>query len=297
MKYFGTLNKYNIKRINGYKLGRTAVLGRVNIDKDLLAEKDSWYLLNDQNLYFFKKRHDARLFGECISQKIFEEVGFETAKYEIVYLNDILGLITPNFQDVHQKKYYDLITITNLFSTFPRGYGNITYKEVLENIYYLNLPNSSIVIQELINRYVGEWITHQIDGNPRNIIFSVDKKTQELEVGPSFDRENCLGIDNSGFFNSDSLKVWIPAIPYEDKDFKKNPYTIEGADANITALFIDYPEETLKAFEKIFSIDYNSLFRHFKSGILSFSLDDDTINYLNCLIDGKYEEKEKILSL
>ena len=296
MKCLGALNKYNIKEISGFQIGRPAIHERVDIDEELLVEKDSWYLLG-QELYFFKSRCDARLFGECISQKFFERVGFESAKYEIVYLNNTLGLITPNFQDVHNKRYYDLITITSLFPSFPKGYGNITYKSVLEYISYLKLPNTSDIIQELINRYVGEWATHQIDGNPRNIVFSVDNKTQELNVGPSFDRENSFGIDRSGYFNSDSLKVWLPAIPYEDKRFKKNPYTIDGVDANIIALFMDYPEETLRAFEKVFNIDYVDLFNDYKSGTLSFSLDNDTINYLIHLIDRKIEEKEKILSL
>ena len=296
MKHLGALNNPNIKKISGFQIGRPAIHERVDIDEELLVEKDSWYLLG-QELYFFKSRCDARLFGECISQKFFERVGFESAKYEIVYLNNTLGLITPNFQDVHNKRYYDLITITSLFPSFPKGYGNITYKSVLEYISYLKLPNTSDIIQELINRYVGEWVTHQIDGNPRNIVFSVDNKTQELNVGPSFDRENSFGIDRSGYFNSDSLKVWLPAIPYEDKRFKENPYTIEGVDANIIALFMDYPEETLRAFEKVFNIDYVDLFNDYKSGTLSFSLDNDTINYLIHLIDRKIEEKEKILSL
>ena len=297
MKYSGILNKSNIKKLHGYKVSRETVHGNVDIDEELLVEKDSWYLLQDQSLNFFKHRQDARLFGECLSQKVFEEVGFETVKYEIIYLDDILGLITPNFQDLHKYNYYDLINISMLLSSFPRGYGGFTYKDVLENISYLNLPNSNEVIQELIDRYVGEWVTHQIDGNPRNIIFSVDKETKEIKVGPSFDRESCFGIDNTGYFNSESLNIWVPSIPYEDLDFRKNPYTIDGADANITALFIDYPDQTLKAFERVFSVDYDTLFKDYKSGRLSFSLSDDTIGYLSRVIDNKYENKEKILSL
>ena len=126
-------------------------------------------------------------------------------------------------------------------------------------------------------------------------MFMFEKKTNIVKLAPSFDRERCFGIDDD--FNSDIVdKTWIPSIPYEDVKFKENPYEAdEGLDANIVALYVDYPEETIKAFERVFSVDYELIFNKYRNNLYQFSLPDETIKYLCDIIEKKDMQKKKIL--
>ena len=63
-----------------------------------------------------------------------------------------------------------------------KGYNNFTIKNLLETISYQNWSNKNEIIQELIDRYVGEWVTHQSDGNPRNLMFTFQEKTKEVNI-------------------------------------------------------------------------------------------------------------------
>ena len=296
MLYWGIINQSKIKSIKATKLEKEQVLEHVEIDDQLLNEKDSWYYVDNKEVCFFKARNDARLFGECLAQEIFESMNIESAKYEIVSLNKKIGLLTKNFQKTDENFYFDLYNLYKMLPTVQRGYNNYTFKNLLENISYQPLVNKKEIIQELIDRYIGDWVTHQTDGNPRNLMFMFEKITNSMKLAPSYDRERCFGIDET--FDSKIVdSIWIPSIPYEDVKFKKNPYEADtNMDANIFALYLDYPEETIKAFNRVFNVDYESIFNKYRNNLYQFSLPDETINYLCDIINKKDMQKKKILT-
>ena len=293
MLHFGNVNPDGIRSIKGSKLADFDVLKSVNIDKQLLAEKDSWYKI-DGTICFLKKREDGRVFGEKISEDIVDSLGIETANYEIVNLNGSQGLLTSNFQDVDKYRYYDLYNLVDLLPFHVRG--QMTFKEILEFLSMQNIAGKNELIQELIDRYVLEWVTIQTDGNPHNLMFKYDAENNRLALAPSYDRERCFGITSKESFADTS--IWVPAIPYEDQDFKKNPYFFDNElDANIVALYFDYPEETTKALSRIFGIDYEAIFKKYAKSSSQISLPMSTISYLCDIINKKSKEKEKIIAL
>lgn len=299
MDYKVSLNMAKISEIRGTKISRETMHSYIDIDENLLVEKDSWYIVDNDAIAFFKARDDQRLFGECLSQDIFEHAHMRSAQYRIVRLNKKLGLLTPNFQDLKNYNYFDLYNLNKLFPGLNTRYNQLLWKDILTFISYQNIDNKEELIQELIDRYVGEWVTHQVDGNPRNLMLSRSKSNGQLDVAESYDREKCFGIDNNGFFNiEEARKVWVPAIPYSDKNFRNNPYSYDnGIDINILELFMDYPHQTQNSFERLFNINFRDLFNSYKQGLHQFTLNDHTVNYLCDIIDEKDRQKQKILSM
>ena len=298
MKYYGYIDQQNIKKYQPLKLSRTLVHKHVDIDEVLLKEKDSWYNTKEKGIVFFKKREDSRLFGEIISQKIMEVLGEETAQYSIAYVHDKLGLMTPNYHNIDENKYYDMYNLHRLIPQMPRSYREFTLKRILEGFEYSCLENYKELQQSMINRYIIDWLTHQIDTNPRNIIFTKNKKTNKLTIGPSIDREQSFGaISDEMCFDSSRLKIWVPAITYNDTDFRTKPYKFDGLDTNILELAMDYPKKVQKAFELAFSINYGHIFNEFRLKKQQIALPDDTCEYLSDIIKRKTEEKNKILKL
>ena len=298
MKYYGYINKKNIEAYQPLKLSRDIVHKQMDIDEILLKEKDSWYETNEKGIVFFKQRNDSRLFGEIISQKIMESLGEKTANYSIAYVHHKLGLLTPNFHNVNENKYYDMYNLHQLLPKMPRNYKGFTLKRILDSFEYSGLENYKELQQSMINRYIIDWITHQIDTNPRNIIFKENKKNHKLTIGPSIDREQSFGARRCEMcFDSSNLKVWIPAIPYEDVNFREKPYTLDGIDPNIFELAIDYPEMVENAFNHAFSINYNNIFNDFRSKKQQITLPEETCDYLSDIIKRKEDEKHKVLKL
>ncbi len=298
MTYHIKLNSRKIKKYESLgKLSRETVHSIVDIDEALLVEKDSWYFI-DSTAHFFKERSDARLAGECLSQAYAEALNENSAKYSVAVLNGCTGLISPNFQDRDKYQYYDLCELYKLLPSFPKTYNSYTLKKIFETFaYHYDPAICYILIRKIIRRYVFDWYTHQMDGNPRNNNFCLDKETNQLDLGPLFDREQAFGINRSGIFDDEVLKQWIPAIPYEDLSFKDNPYLIEGLDANIMSLLIDYPELTQEALDWVCSLDADKVLDDFVTRDEGIILPDETLSYLKGIAEQKNEEKEKLLQL
>ena len=292
-------NTAKFKRCKLKKLSKAEVHKEVDIDDFLLKEKDSWYKNEKGEVFFFKRRLDDRLLGEMLSQKIFECLPEGSAEYEVVYLNGELGLLTRSFQDINRFRYYDLCNLHNLFPDFTRNHNYLTLKTILTALSYQNISNYNELVQQIIDRYVMDWMTHQTDGNPRNILFAYDKITKSLKVASSFDKERSFGINRKGQFDDEPANgIWLASIPYEDIDFKKRPYTFEeGLDTNIVSLYMDYPEQTILALKKAISINYLKIFNEYKVKNSEFNLSNEMINYLCDIIDVKGNQVEKILSL
>ena len=93
------------------------------------------------------------------------------------------------------------------------------------------------------------------------------------------------------------MGIWVPAIPYEDLDFKSNPYLFEGLDANIVSLLLDYPEATIEALNWITSIDVDRVLDDFVTRDEGIILPEATLGYLKKMAEEKNKEKEKIMQL
>ena len=297
MNYLGYINEKSIRKYQFMKLTREEVHKKVDIDEVLLKEKDSWYKDDNNSVSFFKRRQDGRILGEIVSEHIMRSLGEETAHYDIAYVNNELGLLTPNFQNLEENNYYDLRTLSQILPQMPRNYGQTTLKQILEIFEYSGLENYKQIQQSIINRYVIDWGTHQIDDNPRNIIFKKNKETGVLTLAPSIDREQSFGASKTHLhFDSDKSKIWVPAIVYSDTTFRETPYLYEDMDANILELAIDYPEMTENAFNHFFGIDHNDTFKSLCKTSCQISLPDKTIDYLNGIIHTKDTEKKKVLN-
>lgn len=298
MTHMIKLNYRHIKNLGiRTKISREMVHYYVDIDENLLVEKDSWYFI-DSKAHFFKERNDARLAGECLSQKFAEELGEECAKYYIVKLNNQIGLLTENFQDRSKYEYYDYCELHKLLPAFPKQYNTFSLKKMLM---LLEMDKTSqygdVIVAQIIKRYVFAWYTHQLDSNVRNNNCRRNKNTKVLEVGPLFDCERSFGINRNGEFDESVLKIWVPAIPYDDLSFKDSPYLIEGLDANLLSLVLDYPDKTISALNWVFSIPASKIIDDFANADQAIVLPTSTVTYLKCMSEKKEEEKEKILQL
>lgn len=293
--------RLNARKIKKYgpvcKLSRDVVHTYVDIDEALLIEKDSWFYI-DSTANFFKERNDARLACECLSQAYAEALGAESARYSVVTLNERTGLLSPNFQNRDKYQYFDLCELYKLLPSFPKTYNSYTLKKIFETFaYYFDADMRLALEKEIIKRYVFDWYTHQLDGNPRNNNFRLNKETNRLELGPLFDREQSFGINRNGELDDETLGIWVPAIPYEDLDFKSNPYLFEGLDANIVSLLLDYPEATIEALNWITSIDVDHVLDDFVTRDEGIILPEVTLGYLKKMAEEKNKEKEKIMQL
>lgn len=289
----------NMRKINKFesqlKLSQESVLTYVDMDPELLKEKDSWYLINS-NVTFFKVRRDVRIAGECISMAYANALGSRTADYSVIELNGKIGLASKNFQDRRNYEYYDFCQLYKLFPSFPKRYNYFTLKELLQTFsYHYDEKTTESLQSAVIERYVFEWFTHQLDGNPRNTNLCKNKNSGLLELGPVYDKEQAFGVNEKGMFDERKLEIWLPSIPYEDLSFRDNAYQIDGLDANIFSLLVDYPEMTIAALEKIFKVDYFTILKSFTTGENTFSLPNDTLTYLQGVVERKEHEKEKLL--
>ncbi len=289
----------NMRKINKFekqlKLSQASVLSYVDMDPELLKEKDSWYLINSK-VTFFKPRKDVRIAGECISRAYAQALGNAVANYSVIELDGKVGLASENFQDRHNFEYYDFCQLYQLFPSFPKRYNYFTLKELLQTFGYHYDEETTLSLQQaIIDRYIYEWFTHQLDGNPRNTNLQKNKSNGVLELGPVYDKEQSFGVSENGLFDERKLEMWVPSIPYEDLTFRDNPYQIDGLDANIFSLLVDYPEMTIESLEKIFKVDYKTILNTFTSGENSFSLPSETLGYLQGVVERKEHEKEKLL--
>lgn len=298
MVYNIHLNMRKINKIaNPLKMSQKSVLDYVDIDPNLLREKDSWYLV-DSKVSFFKVRKDVRIAGECISKAYAEALSYSTANYSVVSLDEKIGLLSESFHDKRKHAYYDFCQLHQLFPSLPQRYNYFTLKEILSTFGYHYDEEITRNLQcSLIERYIFEWFTHQLDGNPRNTNFRLDKQTNLLELGPVFDKEQAFGVNENGLFDERKLDMWMPSIPYDDLSFREKPYQIDGLDANILSLIMDYPDITVEVLEKIFKVDYKTVLKRFTSGENAFTIPPETLEYLQGIVARKKEEKEKILQL
>lgn len=299
----------NIKSIrNPIKLSYSQVKKIVAIDQQHFNQKNNWYLINNRTCYY-KDRSDARLLGELLSSDIInllgKESGLATANYTPVFLGkkDKLGLASENIQS-SDFAYYDLVTLSSLFPRLSKKYGQHTLSGLLDVLKNdkVHVPNFDEIKNQIITIYVIDWFTHQLDRNPRNILFecNLDEKgsLSSMNLAKIIDSETSFAVSKSHLIDTSFSKIWVPAIPYNDVDFKKRPERIEGLDYNIVNLLLDYPEETIAVLNRVLSTNFDQIVgRYSKRFDSEIYVCDDCISFLKAFTYEKLEEAEKIKSL
>ncbi len=312
MIYDLKVNKKYIRReTNLARLSFRQVKKSVMIDSELYHEKPDWFIV-DNFVHYFKRREDCRIIGELLSRDVITKVGnsfgIATADYKPAILQhrgyESLGLLSPNIQS-SKFAYCDLANFHNLFYDFPRRYGSFTIKVLLEKLCMYGIDNYDAVKDQIIATYVIDWFTQQLDRNPRNLLFEYPfNDTDQLDKVPSphlaklIDSESSFGITKDGYIDSEYPRLWIPAIPYSDVDFKNNPTQFEDVDLNMAELMIDYPEEVSRVLNVLCESDFDSIIKMYApSRDAGIYVSDDCVSFLMSFVDSKKEEAEKIKRL
>lgn len=306
MVYHLEICKRNIKKVKRpIKLNYSQVKKIVSIDKQHFLQKNNWYIINNVVSYF-KNRDDCRLLGELMSKDIIDIIGGNygvvAADYQPIILGteEKIGLFSPNIEKA-EFAYYDLATLYKVFPELPRKYGTHTLKSFLETLRIYGVPHFKRLKQQIICLYIIDWFTHQLDRNPRNILFECDydsNNISDISLGALIDSETSFAISSSHVIDTDFNPIWIPAIPYSNIDFKNDIQTVEGLDYNIVELLIDYPDDVLGILKALISCDFDNIAKKYsKHHNEAFYVCDDCISFLQNFMYCKQEEAEKILHL
>lgn len=303
MVYTLGINKESIKRIvNPVRLTKSQVMRAVQIDRDHLDEKNNWYVVANV-LSYFKTRKDCRLLGELLNKEIYETFHRPTADYQLVRFvlgkkEDVekIGLLSPNIQKP-DCEYYDMSNLHRLYPEMTRKYGQYTIKKLLEVLETNEVPGYPLLQQDIITTYILDWFCHQLDRNPKNLLFERNENGS-LTLSNLIDNESSFGINNSGKLDTEYPKLWLPSIPYSEADFASNPIDFEGCDYNIVTLLLDYPEYVLPVLKQLTDENFDKIINQYRNTLNSkIYLPDEGIDFLKNFVYAKQAESDKILRL
>lgn len=289
-----------IKKINNpIKLTMRQAKKAVQIDPEHLHEKNNWYIVMNV-LHYFKARQDCRVLGELLTKSILDLFERNTADYQLVLMLlgkvEKIGLLSPNIQKADYE-YYDVSNLYRLFPEMPRKYGQYTIRGLLNVLRINEVPDCETLTNDIITTYILDWFCHQLDRNPRNLLFERSKEGN-LYLPPLIDSESSFTINGNGLIDTDYQKIWIPSIPYEDTEFSKNPIEVEGCDYNILGVLMDYPEIVFPILKQLTDTNLDSIINQYQHSMSSkVSLSDDAISFLKDFIYKKQEESNKLLKL
>ena len=124
--------------------------------------------------------------------------------------------------------------------------------------------------------------------------FEIDDNNN-LSLARIIDSESSFGATKKGI-NPELSKIWIPAIPAEDETFRTGPYKMDGFDANLMYLVIEYPEIVFPMLKEFTDTNYDHIIKRYQETEYSgpVTLSDEGIDYLKKFIDDKQEESERI---
>lgn len=296
MYYNITFNKKRIAELNGLKKVTYAEAGKLlGIDREHFDEKNNWYKVNGV-LQYFKQRGDARVLGEFLSDAVLHMHGFETASYRLVSMDGATGLLSPN---IHRDgyKYESLATLHRLYPQFGNPYytasTSVTLKKIIELIESVT-PNNQELKTQIIRKYVIDWFTHQLDNNIRNLTFE-QGPDGKLRLAPIIDSESSFAATKNGI-DSKYNKIWVPAIPFDDPEFRTGPMTLDGLDANIISLLWEYPEIVKGILDEIINNNYTPIINEFqKRAGGAVGIESEGIDFLKRFVEAKQEEASKIV--
>lgn len=178
-----------------------------------------------------------------------------------------------------------------------RKYGHYTIKKLFEVLETNQVPGYQVLINEIITTYVLDWFCHQLDRNPKNLLFERSEDGQ-LSLSPLIDNESSFGIIGNGKLDTSYSKLWIPSIPYADADFSSNPVDFEGCDYNIVNLLMDYPEQVIPLLGQLTDENFDEIINQYRNTLNSkIYLSEDGISFLKNFIYDKQAESDKILHL
>lgn len=300
MYYNVTFNYRNIRKIGSHcKLHYEQIGPILKLDREHFDEKDNWYRV-DNLLQYFKQRNDSRIFGELLSDEILKLHGFQTAQYQVVSLDDNIGLLSPNIQK-EGYRYESVATLKRLFPAFSDPFYSdsrkVTIKKIIDFLKQNN-PDSEVLIEEIIRKYIIDWFTSQLDYNIRNMTFEISPEGI-IRLAPIIDSESAFGATKKGI-NLQSENIWIPAIPANDPTFKTGPYKEDNFDANILFLLFEYPEIVYGILTEFVNTNYNGLLNKYKQSNNTFSamtLPDKAISHLDQYFYERQEESEEMRNI
>ncbi len=303
MVYNLGIHKESIKKItNPVRLTKNQVMRAVQIDREHLDEKNNWYVVANV-LSYFKARKDCRLLGELLNKEIYGRFDRPTADYQLVRFVlgkketvEKVGLLSSNIQKP-DCEYYDVSNLHRLYPEMTRKYGQYTIKKLLEVLETNQAPGYQDLIREIITTYILDWFSHQLDRNPKNLLFERSEDGQ-LSLSPLIDNESSFGINGHGKLDTSYSKLWIPSIPYENEGFSQEPSDFDGHDYNIVSLLIDYSEIVIPVLKRLTDDNFDTIIDQYKNTLnSSIYLSDEGVEYLKKFIYTKQQESDKILSL
>ena len=205
-----------------------------------------------------------------------------------------MGLLSPNVQS-KEFTYYDVTTLHRLFPELPRKYGEYNLKELLDSFRYNQVPGCEQLIKDIVTVYVLDWFTHQLDRNAKNLLFKRDAQ-ESLSLSPLIDSESSFAINHEGNFDDGYNPVWVPAIPYDDLDFRNHPYQIEDLDANIVALIMDYPEYVMPVLKQLTDTNFDALITEYQKTMHSkVYVEKEGIDFLKQFVYRKQEASQHLM--
>lgn len=300
MIYKLNFHEERIKKITtAVKLTQRQASKVIQIDSDHLKEKNNWYLVANV-LNYFKARKDCRLLGEFLSKDILKQFGRDTADYRLVRLVlgkvEKIGLLSPNIQNPDYS-YYDVSNLYRLYPEMPRRYGQYTIRGLLETIKNNDVLGKEKLIQDIVTTYVLDWFCHQLDRNPKNLLFEKDENGT-LQLATLIDNESSFAINTSGAIDSEHNPIWIPAIPYEELSFASSPDTAWGCDYNIFGVLVDYPEIVVPILKRLTDTNFDQVITQYRDTLNSkMYLEDNGVSFLRNFVYKKQGESEKLLKL
>ena len=291
-------NPENIRKLNNKRKLKYDQIGRIiGVDKEHFEEKDNWYLV-DGAIQYFKSRGDTRILGELLSDEVLRMHGFIPASYELASMDDEIGLLSPN---MHKEgyRYESIATLHKLIPEFRYTYRHntdITLNNLLKFIID-SVPNGKELAEEVARKYTVDWLTHQLDDNIRNMVFEQNPEGN-LHLAKIIDSESSFAITKKGI-NSEANPIWVPAIPYEDVEFRTGPYkTEDGLDVNILGVLVEYPEVVIPLLNEFTDTNYDRTIDKYKrNNSTGLYLPDQGIDFLKRFVDSKQQEASKMSRL
>jgi len=281
--------KFNESVIPHYELERVPfedLKSMVKIEPEHLKEKSSWFIIKGQ-LYYFKEREQTRMFTEMFCEEYGKLLGFDMAEYSLAYISERnnsgrkgpskLGLLSPNYQDPQ----YNYLLVSDLLnpriSNYP-AYGPYCLQSLLRFIEhdFANVQGVEETMQGTIDKYIFDFNTKQIDGNPKNMCYEIlangnvsnpkywglhGRKVKQIRPATFFDCEKSLGIVKtpSGYQLLDDSLEWEAACPYSTDD---KAFLGLDVDPRMLQLYLDYPQYAKPLIERLaYDDEYRKLLK------------------------------------
>lgn len=293
----------------------------VKIEPQHLQEKPTWFIIGGQ-LYYFKEREQTRMFTEMFCEEYGKLLGFDMAEYSLAYIKEReldgkkgqskLGLLSLNYQDPK----YNYLLVSDLLnpqiSNYPT-YGPHCMKSLLSFISdkFADVPGKEETMQGTINKYIFDFNTKQIDGNPKNMCYKIlangnvrdpkywglhGRKVEQIRPATFFDCEKSLGIVKTpaGYRLTDDSLDWQAACPYSTEDKEWVGFDV---DPRMLQLYLEYPEYAKPLIERLaYDDEYRKVIEMFEQPNGKIVMDPALKKHLLAIFLGRQNEFKRLLT-